>query len=190
MKLPTARFAVLALLSFAASIAVIVGELSSESEQVLPPSPLKTDRQALVEVVFLRTTAKYQIARNVIAGQLSLVQAAALFGALNQVPPQTASWHFRFPGATDEERLCRQVLEYVHWELDKAPDRGDAILARFEADLNQELRTGAIRLPDLLTLVPVEKLLAQARVELIDQGIFPLRGERSAGTASGRRGGD
>jgi len=135
MKLPAARFAVLAVISFAASITVILSQSPSESDEPVQPLSSAAERQAF-ELVLLRTTAKYRIARDVIAGRLSLVQAAALFGALNRVSPQwqSGNYRFRFPQDTDEELLYRQVLGYVSCELDERPDCRKAAMPRSEAD--------------------------------------------------------
>jgi hypothetical protein len=178
----TAKFAAIAVLGFAVSISIILNHSPSEPEEPEEPLSSAAERQAF-EVVLLRTTAKYRIARDVIAGRLSLFEAAALFGALNRVPPQwqSASYRFRFPEDTDE-LLCRQVLGYVSCELDVGPDRRDAAMVRLEVDFNGELpNNGATRLPNLLTLVPVEKLLTQARDELTYQGILPLRAKKTPG---------
>lgn len=122
---------------------VILSEPLSESGP--PPQILSSeaDRQALLHVVLLRTTAKDQIGRDVIAGRLSLVQAAALFGALNRIPPQpqSTSWRFRFPADTEEERLCRQILQCLSNELAEESDRREATIARLEGDFKEDLRT-------------------------------------------------
>jgi hypothetical protein len=188
MKLRVANFVLLAALSLAASLTVILGRSPSESGQILPalpsesgqPSPSERDRQALVGTVLLRTTAKHRIARDVIAGRLSLAEAAALVGELNRVPPKAATLRFRFPACSDEELLCRQVIEYVRAELDGEPDRQEATLAQLEADFKELQKNGALPLPNLLILVPAEELLAQARVELTDQGVLPPAGVKSS----------
>src|SRR5262249_61206055 len=64
-----------------------------------------------------------QIAEAVIDGRLTLVKAAAQFRAINASRPP----HYRvrldlYPGHTDEERVCRQVIRYVESKLADRPD--------------------------------------------------------------------
>ena len=167
MKSRAAKFTVLAVLSFTASLTVILDPSPSESDEPHQLLSSEAERDAS-EVIPLRITAKFQIARAVIAGRLSLLQAAALFGSLNQVSPELVDlpWRACFPADTDEQRLCRQVLQYVRSELAEAPKRREAVMARLEADSKEELgKEGTNRRPNLLVWVPVEKLLAQAQVE-------------------------
>jgi hypothetical protein len=168
MKSRAAKVAVLAVLSFTAALTVILDPLPSESDEPHQLLPSEAERYAS-EVIPLRITAKFQIARAVIAGRLSLRQAAALFGTLNQVSPELVDlpWRVCFPADTDEQRLCRQVFQYARSELAEAPKRREAVMARLEADSKEELcKEGTNRRPNSLVLVPVEKLLAQAQVEL------------------------
>jgi hypothetical protein len=118
MNVTTAKFLVLAVVTLAAgSMTVILGQSPSESGQPLQPLSAESEAPALCEVVALRATAKDYIIRDVIACRRSLIQAAALFGALNRVPPQSPRLsradrygsHFHLATHTDEERLCRQV---------------------------------------------------------------------------------
>jgi hypothetical protein len=119
--------------------------------------------------------AKRQAAREVIAGRLSLVQAAALFGALNSLPPEGPKLSAidphvrppRVPPRTDEERLCWHVIGYVKAELDGEPDRARAVVARLEAQLEeQRCQQGGLRLPDPPSRVRFQKLLQRARMEV------------------------
>jgi hypothetical protein len=67
-------------------------------------------------------------------------------------------------------------MGYVSSEMAEEPDRGDATVTRLETSFSEERKRGAIRLPNVLTLTPVEKLFADARAELTERGIFPLVG--------------
>jgi len=84
----------------------------------------------------------------VIAGRCSLAEAAAAFWELNR---SVSGFHWEsfrryYPGATDAERCCRHVLRYVACRLEGRSD-GAAVLRRLEAELEEHLRRGAIRLP-------------------------------------------
>jgi hypothetical protein len=58
------------------------------------------------------------------------------------------------PVRTEDERLCLQVIEWVHRLLrEEAPDRVDAVLRRLEAEYRAEQeKNGSVRLPDPSTL--------------------------------------
>jgi hypothetical protein len=159
----------------AASLTFILGRCPPESDESLQPLPSEAEGKAVPEILVLRIGAKKDIVDEVIAGRLSLVQAAALFGALNQLPPESVKpslsdldpSRLRFLAHSDEDRLCQQVVRWVSWELAGEPDRREATVARLEAEFKAALRKeGTVRLPDPLTLVPVQKLLEQAREEL------------------------
>ncbi len=175
MNVPTAKILVLTVSVLAASLAFILGPCPPDSDGAIHPLPSEAKGQAVPGILPLRIGAKNHIVDEVITGRLSLVQAAALFGALNRLPPHSmktplsdlCTVHLRFPAHTDEEWLCQQVLGWVGWALAEEQDRREATLARLEAEFKEELGTeGTVRLPDPLTLVPVQKLLEQAREEL------------------------
>jgi hypothetical protein len=145
------------------------------------------------DVAGLRSEAKWLIAREVAAGRWSLVEAAALFGALNRLSPMAPElscqdtpnfpWVLSDPVHTEEEWLCRQVIEWVDvLRLAESPEYAGAAVARLKAQFRQELRThGAIRLPDPSTLVSFEKLLNRARAALSQSqkgAAVPSRGSR------------
>ena len=121
----------------------------------------------------MRILAKDLVAGEVAAGRRSLFEAAALFGALNRLPPEAMPLSLtdskaggpRLPARTDEARLCRQVIVWVPAVLKGWPaDEAKSVTARLEREFWEELRErGVIRLPDPHSLEPVEVLLARAR---------------------------
>jgi hypothetical protein len=160
-------------------------ETASAVESELGPAG-----ERLPEMMFVRIWAKNLVAREVIEGRRSLVEAASLFGALNRLPPESPPlalldangpvWHSRvrtederhvdppawpFPLGTDEDRLCRQVVVWVDRLLiDEARERADAAVARLVTEYGEELhRHGAIRLPDPASVESVEALLRRSR---------------------------
>jgi hypothetical protein len=146
----------------------------------LPPPDADPEAAALAapwpDVVPLRLVAKLQIARAVADGRRSLWEAAALFRELNRLPPARGKppeivTHAHIPMDTEAGWLCRQVAEHVHGALREEPERAAAVVARLEAEFFAELRAhGAIRLPDPVSLEPVEHLLAQARAWIAEHG--------------------
>ncbi len=106
---------------------------------------LERQRQA----VLARMAAKDRVVAELVAGRLTLSQAAARFRGLSVALPDGA----HPPGAegrTEGERLCREVMARAAvWLADHAPDRAAAVAARLEAELRQQLgRDGTVRLPD------------------------------------------
>jgi hypothetical protein len=104
------------------------------AREVLPPDPDVAAIQRSVE-------EKDEIAQAIIDGRMTLVKAAARFRAINASRPP--AWPDRldlYPGQTDEERVCRQVIRYVESNLADRPD-ASAILARLESELQAHLAT-------------------------------------------------
>src|SRR5262249_45319578 len=98
-----------------------------------------------------RLTARHQVAADVIAGRLSLLEAAARFRDLNaQEPAIAAAFTRSHPDRSPEECLCRQVIGQVESDLaEQSPKRAAELRTRLEAELRGHLhRDGAIRLPD------------------------------------------
>src|SRR5437763_1294716 len=93
---------------------------------VLPSSP------ALV-----RLRAKQRAVGQVIAGTLSLVEAATCFGAGEKNGT-----------GRDGETLCRTVIGWVHLALSDRPEQAEAVSERLEDELRMVLtRHGRVRLP-------------------------------------------
>jgi hypothetical protein len=167
-------------LAVALTAAVVVAFCPHRPESA--ESPLLAEPEVVLEgfpeAVILRDLAKKRIAREVADGRRSLVEAAALFGALNRHPPQvppldlldTLPWALSVPAHTEDERLCRQVVQWVEGlRLSGLPDSAEAAVARLNAEYQQELRRhGAIRLPDPSTLPPAQELLDQTRAALTE----------------------
>jgi hypothetical protein len=106
----------------------------------------ESDRSAQLDrrdvLILSRLNGKNEIVRQLLAGKLTLWQAAARFQRLNEEPTEMKDLSYRqaFPGATAGESACRQVLHWVETELagDQAADR--AVLRRLQAELDERLR--------------------------------------------------
>jgi hypothetical protein len=85
-----------------------------------PISPASHDalREREQQAQQARTRAQQRIARELCAGQLSLWEAAERFQELNEAGADFDWQAFRnaFPGGTNEERHCRQVLAVAYAE--------------------------------------------------------------------------
>jgi hypothetical protein len=156
----------------AIALLLTFGQRSSESEP--GQSAVVTLIDVTRDTVVMRMDAKRQIALDVAAGRRSLVEAAALFRELNRLPPAAADLtvgdreEFVLHAAVhnDEERLCRQVVEWVYWTLLKhvSAESAEEAVARLEAEFRAAPRAdGVIRLPDPSALTPLQNLLDPAR---------------------------
>src|SRR5262245_21573467 len=96
-----------------------------------------------------RSRAKREAVADLLARRLTPLEAAARFRDLNRQPPDLSGCHRRlFPGETEEEIACRQVLTYVREELGRRSPGTAAEVARLEAAWQENRdRHGAIRLP-------------------------------------------
>jgi hypothetical protein len=118
--------------------------------------------------VTLRVCAKDVIVRAVIDDGLSLPEAAALCGEIYRLIPDPPGLDFELedppadrPPPTDEERLCRRVIDWVAVQR-----QAEETVARLEAEYREWRSQGTGRLPNPagLALSPAD-LLTQARVE-------------------------
>jgi hypothetical protein len=98
-----------------------------------------------------RSAAKKQITRDLIEGRRTLFEAAAAFRLWNEDYPRLPDPFL--PGDSVEERLCRQVIEWVR--MTKAEGNPGSV-ELFCETLEQELRrhieqNGKVILPDAVT---------------------------------------
>jgi hypothetical protein len=96
-----------------------------------------------------RHVEKQRLAGEVLAGRLTLLEAAARFRDLDDQPRTAGGEALRstYPGASDEECQCRAVLQYVRVVLPDWPGAHPAAVKRLEAELRDLLEHGNLRLP-------------------------------------------
>ena len=90
--------------------------------------------------ILQHTSIKEEIAARVLAGRLTLHEAAARFHELHAEAPDFNWTAFRriVPGRSDEERHCRLVIAYAQALADR-PGEAEAIGARLGAELDYYL---------------------------------------------------
>jgi hypothetical protein len=96
-----------------------------------------------------RLWTQERIVEQVIAQQLSLLEAAAQWGAVLEENPGI-NWEFyrgAWPANSDAERYCRNVIDAVQCKLRREPGRAAALTGALEAELRGHLEQGTLRLP-------------------------------------------
>jgi hypothetical protein len=103
-----------------------------------------------------RCTEKHRLAAEVIEGRLGLLEAARHYRDLDEQPPPFHWEQFRhnFPGRSDDERHCRQVIAFVRGTLPEHQRADPAVVARLEAELEDLRRQGDLRLPRPVAALP------------------------------------
>jgi hypothetical protein len=160
------------LFAYAGLVAVILGRRPGESTDRSPQAAVAPLEEGWPATVPLRLFAKREIAREVIAGERSFLESAALFRELNRLPPRLPNLcpgdpvmgAVRAGSPDDEEQLCGQVISWVRASPTDEVPRREAVVARLEAEFRALLQDqGTIRLPDARSVTPVQDLLARAR---------------------------
>ena len=93
--------------------------------------------------------AKCRVLEDLRDHRLTLLEAAARFRALGCPGPENNLKLFRlvYPGQTDEERWCRQVIGFLRG-ADSNQSELASLVDEFEAELTQHLAKGSLHLPD------------------------------------------
>jgi hypothetical protein len=166
-------------LAVALTVSLTVAFYRPAPEPDAPATAPGPEVAAAADFVRLRSVAKEQIAREVAGSRRSLVSAAALFRELNRLEPPAPELAFSdgYPSSfrprarTDEERLCRQVVNWVaNLVRRELPEQADTVATCLEAEFLAERRAqGAIRLPDSSSLESVEELLKRTEALLTKQ---------------------
>jgi hypothetical protein len=107
------------------------------------------DLDAQLAEAHQRIGAKQEVVSDVIAGRVDLPEAAARFRDLTP-PSSDAARYLRtaYAGASDDERFCRAVIQWVRVTLQtRSRAEVDRTAARLEAELQERLgRDGRIAL--------------------------------------------
>jgi hypothetical protein len=105
------------------------------------------------ELVLSRIAAKEAIIHDLVTDEITLVEAAARFrhvkGGAGENPESHADY---FAGRTENERCCRQVLQWVRAETETwTPSEAEKIRARLTAELEAHLAIhhGVVVLPKI-----------------------------------------
>jgi hypothetical protein len=99
------------------------------------------------EEILGRVKGRERVVQEAIDRRLTLVEAAARFRELDRADPSFLWDSFRVlrPGASDEERQCQSVIEWVSGMLVNDPGRARAESRRLEEELQAVLSHGPQR---------------------------------------------
>ena len=137
---------------------------------------IEAPEQEHADIVIPRMRAKNQLAEDVIASRRTLFEAAALFAALNRLPPevlldplprleQLPSW---FEPDTEEDWLCLMIIDWIDHDLYRdvfIPQR-EQICARLRQEFIERRKQGPLVPSELSSRTPVDELLDRARKEI------------------------
>jgi hypothetical protein len=85
------------------------------------------------EALLKRLERKQAIVTELIAGRISLFEAAAQFRQVNEEWPNRFLYQPYLAGESEEESLCRQVIDWTHVVMQISPNKS-------QSDFVQELR--------------------------------------------------
>jgi hypothetical protein len=107
------------------------------------------DYQARLDACTHRLEARHRIARKLIDGRLSLLEAADRYRDLNEATGDFDWYGFRhfYPGACDDERTCWQVITASVGVAGENTSQALAVKERLQKELDQHLQRGALCIP-------------------------------------------
>jgi hypothetical protein len=112
---------------------------------------LGEEKDAVLAALYEVHVARQAVLADLVARRLTLREAAARFRDLAQDTPDYPWYLLRasFPGPTDDERFCHQVIRHVQSYVSVVrPDEEAEVVARLEAELEAcREPDGTIRLP-------------------------------------------
>jgi hypothetical protein len=106
------------------------------------PTPKRDPEIEKGQIIVKRVQAKERVIVALVEGNLGLFEAAAWFRELNQWPPEHADGYWRnLPGASDEEKFCRQVIHWARMRLEETvtASQAQAKLQALEAELAEHI---------------------------------------------------
>jgi hypothetical protein len=106
-------------------------------------------REEACERALHRLQIKQDIVAQLVAGRVSLLEAAARFRAASQPFSDGASLGSAIrPVQESAEHICRTLIGWAYLALSEYPERAEAVTNRLETDLQEVLdRQGSISLP-------------------------------------------
>jgi hypothetical protein len=97
-----------------------------------------------------RMAARTKVVERLLAQEINLVEAAAWFRELNDNPPHLrCDYRSQWPGDSDGEKLCRQVINWaeIHLHGLRTPSEAQEIVSRLRDELDRLVCQGPVELP-------------------------------------------
>jgi hypothetical protein len=133
------------------------GDVLPDGQNISSEEARQADLDQKIQLVSLRLKRKQRVTDEMLAGRLTLLEAAALFHALDLAPPAFNWDNFRIsgPGNSDDERHCQEVIDWVTRTVG-GTDRCEAEALRQDLDrqLSEHQRRGPLRLRQINELPP------------------------------------
>lgn len=151
-------FAVLALIgtaiwpSWPGDLGLDVWNVASLSQQIEQDRQTGEAMEADDQAVLRRLQIKELIVSEMLAGRLTMLEAAARFQALHRGDERFAKqMAIYFKGQNEEERFCRSVMDFARMRLQQMePEREAETMAVYERELQAAMnRDGLVVLPEL-----------------------------------------
>jgi hypothetical protein len=123
--------------SWAAHLGLDVWNLPELERRLAASERLGQELKEKDRIIMDRVTAKDEVIRELMAGRLTLAEAAGHFRRLNDEPRECRGPGVDccFPGQTETERYYRQVLLWVEIETRHCePSQAEEVMCRLEAD--------------------------------------------------------
>lgn len=136
------------------SILVVVALLVPRQQEPIPEEPNLSPHASAGKLVIAsprecailrqRAEARGQIAQQLRLGEISFAEAVAKFRDLNARPADLPDQYYQlFPGATDDEKIARQLICWVLNSVEaSSPSETQRLTALLEANLKEYLHAG------------------------------------------------
>jgi hypothetical protein len=113
-------------------------------------SPTDEELERRRQIYLQRYSVKEHAVQDLLAGRLTLLQAAAQFRDLDKALPVTWAPRIAATGSAEGERLCRMIIWMAKgWMEEHVPAAATDVTARLKAELEQHRGPdGVVRLPD------------------------------------------
>ena len=131
---------------------VDVAEFCTSQEKAFRARQRQEWLRRRVEAIVQRNESREAVMRELLAGRLTLLQAARRFKDLNETPILFPDdYRKKYAGRSDGEKACRQVLQWLEGYLSELPfEQAQALRCRFADELREHLERhgGLVVLPE------------------------------------------
>ena len=127
-----------------AVVAGVVWHERDQARQMVDEQEREAILDARLKVTLGRIDYRQKVVEDLVAGQISLTNAAAKFEELNATYPGGTAAVLSFPGVSEEESRYRQVIGQVKVMFENRPSEASVIVERLEAELRKHMGRSTI----------------------------------------------